>query len=347
MGATLSYKQVKWLDGLGAKPENVVASRAVLARNFPYYPFPDRASVEERRTIEERALTILEATQILSRGQYVPSDSLNSFEIRFLEERQLLPEGFSNAGAHAGVFMSDDQTFSIVVNCGDHVTFRAMASGLELDAVWNQVNALDDQFSKVIDFAFDERRGFLVSRVDCVGTGLKLSAIVHLPALTIDGNVSGLDQRVREQRHALHGAFGGGGLGAGDFYLLTNQCSLGRSEAEVVFHLRHIVNDLIVSEADVRARMAKENGRALEDRVGRALGVARGARFLELPEALDILSAVRLGVITSVLPGYALRTVNELLVEAQQGHLELKAGQECDSVTLSAERADLFRARLQ
>ena len=111
--------------------------------------------------------------------------------------------------------------------------------------------------------------------------------------------------------------------------------------------MRHIVNDLIVSEADVRARMAKENGRALEDRVGRALGVARGARFLELPEALDILSAVRLGVITSVLPGYALRTVNELLVEAQQGHLELKAGQECDSVTLSAERADLFRARLQ
>jgi len=345
MGATLFSKQVQWLDGRGSQAEVVVATRATLSRNLADFSFPDRCTITERRTIEERVLGAMEQAGMLSRGRYFSSMQLETRDVRFLEERHLLPEGFDAISVHSGVYVSDDQCLSVVINGPDHIMVRALASGLDVDAVWRQVNAIDDTFLQAMDFSFDERRGFLTSRVDFVGTGLKMSVLLHLPAMARDSKVVGLDQRVREQRHVLSNAFGNGASGGGDFYLLSNQCTLGRSEQEIMFHLRHIANEIVSQEAEQRARTAAENLRALEDRVGRALGIARGARLLELAEALDILSALRLGVASTVLGGYTLKTVNELLLECQQGHLERKAGQDCDTLTLSAERAELFRAR--
>src|SRR5690606_5752166 len=161
----------------------------------------------------------------------------------------------------------------------------------------------------------------------------------------MQGKILSVEQHVRDQHHSLEGAFGDLKDARGDLYLLQNRRTLGRSEDEVVYHMKHAAADLVAQEKAARDSLMAENPRALEDRVGRALGVARGARLLEYGEALALLSSLRLGLALDLASGYSLQQINQLLVASQRAHIEIKQGRECDDYTLSIERADLFRAR--
>jgi protein arginine kinase len=158
--------------------------------------------------------------------------------------------------------------------------------------------------------------------------------------------ILGLEQRVREQRHVLRGLFGNVSDAVGDLYQVSNQSTLGRSEEEILYHLRHMALDILREERAAREVIMEEGSRSLEDRVWRAQGIAHQVRLLEFGEAMGLLSSLRLGLSTGMLERYSLRQLNELLVATQKAHIEMKQGQECDDRTLSMERADLFRARL-
>jgi protein arginine kinase len=208
------------------------------------------------------------------------------------------------------------------------------------------LNALDDTLSTVLDFAFNDTYGYQAAAFDEVGTGFRVTAFVHLPALTLLKRQLGLEQQLRERRHVFAGAFGPVSEGLGDLYALANQATLGCSEEEVAYHVQHAAADLIGWETDARETLLREGLRGMEDRVGRAQGVARGARLLGFEEAVALLSSLRLGVSTGILEGHSYECLNDLLVGCQRGHLEVRAGQDHDELTLSMERADLFRARL-
>jgi protein arginine kinase len=250
-----------------------------------------------------------------------------------------------------------------------------LASGLGFQRMWTQLNALDDRLAMELDYAFDKQFGYLTSTLSHVGTGLKASVILHLPGLAMTNNAAGLADVARHGHHAIHGLkstvsvpgslvtgeelhiteafyndlsgtlYGDVNEAEGDLYLLTNASTLGKSEQEILFHLQHTATDIISQEKDVRETLVRKERRRIEDRVARALGIARSARLLGFAEAVSLLSSLRLGLDTGLLEDYTLQHLNELLLAAQSAHLKVKTGRECDEGMLSIERADLFRAR--
>lgn len=345
MVETLLERPAEWLSGKGPDADLALFSRCRLERNLADYHFPGRCTVTEKKAIEERIISVLDSLNFTSTGRYWSLEDLSSTEVRLLAERRLMPESMLKLGGPRGVYIAEDQSFSIVVNGQNHVSLRSLASGGQIQEAWARVNLTDDTLGGLLDYAFHERLGYLTAALAEVGTGLKAAIVLHLPGLTMAGDVPRIGAELAEQRHDFKPLFPSRNEAIGDLYLLENACTLGRSEEETLFHLKHLAADLIARERDARARIAAEAPMQLEDRVGRALGTARGARLLALDEALSVLSSLRLGASQGMLEQFSVPRLNEAFLVCQNAHIEMKRGHECDELTLNIERADLFRAR--
>ena len=217
---------------------------------------------------------------------------------------------------------------------------------MQVQEVWNKISELDDALTSSLDFAYDLKFGYLSSSLDEVGTGLRIACVLHLPGLTAAGKVLPLEQSVRRGHHAMTGAFGDIAGAPGYLYILSNRGTLGRSEEEIVYHLKSAIGEAVTQERSARALLTRaESLPALADRVGRALGIARGARVLEFQEALDLLSALRLGIATGQVESFTVPQLSELVVTAQTAHLESRLGEDSDHFALSTARASLFREK--
>jgi protein arginine kinase len=344
---TLLNRSAAWLANAGPELDVVLATRAGLMRNLADYPFPERSSDEQRRAAEERIVSVVEQAKLPGVGRYYALESLEAGERRLLAERGLLtPDGLADHHACArGVFLGDDEGFAVVVNGQSHIQTHAAVSGLQPGEAWKRLNMADDVLASRLDFAFDEKLGYLTAEIAALGTGLKFGVVLHLPALALVGQVAQAAEDVREQWHTLEGLVGPSIDAPGAFYRLGNVATLGRSEEEIVYHVQHAAEDLAERERAARETLRTQTPHAVEDRVGRALGVAREARLLDLGEALDRLSWLRMGIVLGLVESVDYATVHATLLDAQPGHLELRAGHAGDDMELSRERADLFRDR--
>ncbi len=342
---TLLAKPAGWTEARGPEAERVVYARATLARNLADVPFPCRSTEDEKRSVEERVLAAIEGAGLLGQGRYCSIVELGDHEADFLAERGLVSAAIIDADGPRGVYIDDDQCFSIMVNETEHIRIVALGSGLQLNALWDRLNAVDDSLTGKLDFAYHERFGYLTSSLESVGTGLHAAAVLHLPGLAAMNEVLDVEKSVREMGHTLSGVFGKIANEPADLFCLANASTLGRSEEELVYHTRNLVTEILQREVAARETMLDKGLRGIEDRVGRALGVARGARLLDLEEAVGVLSSLRLGVDRKLVDAISLKTLNELLLAAQPGHIQMTLGRDCDALALSLERADLFRAR--
>lgn len=345
MVQVLLDKPALWLSGNGPENAFAVRIRGALSRNLADFPFPSQCSDDEKKHIEDRIVGVLDNLNLLGSGQYISMYSLSLTERRLLLEREFISETHMRASGQRGVYISNDQTLSIMVNDEDHLRIQVMTPALSIEDAWARLSSLDDLLAVAVDYAFDDRLGYLTSDIGKLGTGLRLDVLLHLPAMAMGSRMMPLEQHVRDQQHVLEAFQGSLTESAGDLFVLRNQRTLGRSEEEIVFHVKHLATDLVEQERRVREAAVGENHRVLEDRVGRALGIARGARLLEYGEALDLLSSLRLGLALGMADGYTYQHLNQLLIGAQRAHIEVRKGQACDDVTLSIERADMFRAR--
>ncbi len=344
---TLLDKPADWFARSGPEDDCVLHTEGTLVRNLADFPFPERCSDDEKAAVEERILAAFETSDSFSGGQFYPIAELNLQDSRLLMERHLMTPWLLEGQGARGVFVSDDQCMSVMVNERDHLRITVLAPGLQPQEVWKRLSEIDDVLATSLDFSFHEKRGFLSSSLDEVGTGLRVAGLVHLPGLSSAGRIIPLEQSIRKNHHSLTGAFGEIGKAPGYLYVIANRGTLGRSEEEIVYHLRATVGDAVAQERNARASsMTEESLPALADRVGRALGIARGARVLEFQEALDLLSALRLGLATDQVESFSLQQLNELLVLAQAAHIESRLTEESDHLALSTARAKLFRERL-
>ncbi len=379
VASTLTDRLPGWLAGESPDGAEAVCCQCSLARNLSDFPFPARCTDDEKRAIEARITSVLDGLSLFSTGRYYSLPELSSREVRFLAERRLVTYELMCARGPRGVYVSEDQSLSIMVNGLEHLCLRAIKPGVQLQEAWAQLNLLDDTLRGMLDVAFDDRLGFLTCALNNVGTGLKSSALLHLPALAMANRIAERAELAAAHHLVLRGVrIGGveerpprsvslfdapldhvsdealytdmeGALGSpvnetqGDLFLLVNRGTLGLSEEELVFQVRQAALDLITLEHEVRAVLLKDSPRALEDQSGRARGIAGGARLLSFSEGLGLLSSLRLGIGTGVLSGFALSRVNELLLASQGAHLEMAKGRKCDPLALSVERADLFR----
>lgn len=345
MVETLLEKQAQWMLADGPDADIAITCECRLARNLADYPFPGQCSDREKETILDRVAGVLGSLGILSTGQFWSLDDLGGRDAKLLEERRLISRTLVDGTGSRGVYISEDQALSVSINDDDHLTIRGVGSGLNLQDVWARVNLVDDALAGVLDYAFSERLGFLTSSVHDVGTGLKAGFILNIPGLIMKKELDEARAMVMAKRHTIEGLFSSKGLAPGELFVLSSDGGLGRSEAEIVYHVKHLASEVIARERDARSTLASEAPLEIEDRVGRALGVARGARLVAFNEALALLSSLRLGVSSGLLDQITLHQVNDVFMACQSAHIRLKCGRDCDELTLSAERADLFRAR--
>jgi len=361
-----------WFTGTGPDAAIVVWSQCSLMRNVAGFFFPAACSDDEVRGVEERFVSAFDSLNAPDAGLYYPLKQLDRIETLFLAERRLIPFDLAHGTGRGGVYVAGDLSYGMAINGSDHLCMTSLAAGLELDGPWNQLNALDNKLADCIDYAFDKRLGYLTSSLSHVGTGLKVSVLMHLPGLAASNAMAGLVQVARQRRHAIHGLkptavslptsdqdmhvsesffsdlsgalYGDINEAQGDLFLLTNLSALGASEEEVLFHIRHTAADIVERERRARQSLLNKESIQIQDRVARALGVAGNARLLGFTEGVSVLSSIRLGLDTGLAPGCRLDELNELLLTLQSAHIKARIGRDCDEWTLSMERAGLFRS---
>lgn len=340
---TLLDRMGSWVSNGGPDADVFLATYCRLARNLSDFPFPERCSDEELTAIEERVLSALETLDI--QGQYYPLHKLEPLEIQFLVERRVISAQMLDANGARGVFLTRDGSIAFAINDLNHVTVRGFAAGYQLNEITARIAVFDDELSGGLDYAFADRLGFLTPDLRDVGTGLHVGAILHLPSLEASGALPEQARHAESRRHAFGPLIPDGKKALGDFFVVSNTSTLGRSEEETLFHLKHIAFELAESERRERATRLNDARLQVEDRIWRALGTARNARLLAFSEGLRVLSSLRLGLANGLLDQFTYPVISDTFIASQDAHLSLKLGRSADELTLNACRADLFRSR--
>ncbi|MHC4429539.1 MAG: ATP--guanido phosphotransferase, partial [Planctomycetota bacterium] len=261
---------------------------------------------------------------------------------QLLMERHLISRNLAEADFARAVAVSGDESLSIMVNEEDHLRMQLLAPGKQLAELVERINAVDDTIETKIDYAFSPRWGYLTACPTNVGTGIRLSVMMHLPALKLTNEIERVRRAAKDLHLAVRGYYGEGSESAGDFYQISNQVTLGRSEAELLREFQErVVPGIVEYEHEARRMLVNRNSTLLDDRVHRALGILRTARLLGAEEAMKLLSRVRLGIHLGRLPDIDIGAVNRLLLQVQTGHLQLHVG-----VDLSPDQRREARAKL-
>src|SRR6266436_4852876 len=231
----------------------------------------------------------------------------------------------NHAGAEGGggVAVGENETISIMVNEEDHLRIQVLRSGLQLDEAWEQINEIDDRLESQLDFSFHARFGYLTACPTNVGTGIRVSVMLHLPALKLTGEIEKVFRAAKELRLAVRGLYGEGTEATGDFYQISNQTTLGQTEEDIISDFKHqVIPKIIDYEHHARRTLLNDRTVALDDKVCRALGILRSARLLASEETLFLLSHLRMGINLGRVKGIDVQTLNELMLQTQPAHLQ-------------------------
>src|SRR5437764_2647404 len=236
----------EWLRGNGPMSEIVTSARIRLARNVAGFPFLTRCSRHQRHNLETRVREIILGAQIAPQTMYVDLDAAPEVDRQLLVERHLISRPHASAEGARGVAVGENETVSIMVNEEDHLRIQVLRSGLQLEEAWEQINRIDDQLETKLDWSSHPRFGYLTACPTNVGTGTRVTVILHLPALKLTGEIEKVFRAANEMRLAVRGLFGEGTEYLGDFFQVSNQTTLGKSEQELIHDFKHLVIPKVV-----------------------------------------------------------------------------------------------------
>src|SRR5690349_17135457 len=337
----------EWLRGSGPMSEIVISSRIRLARNVSGYPFLTRCSRHQRQTLEHRIRDTILGAQLAPQTLYVDLDQAPQTDRDLLVERHLISKQHASAEGARGVAVADNETLSIMVNEEDHLRIQVLRSGLQLEEAWEQITKVDDKLEASLDYAFHSRFGYLTACPTNVGTGIRVSVMLHLPALKLTGEIEKVFRAAKDMRLAVRGLYGEGTEATGDFYQISNQTTLGKTEEEIISDFKHVVIPKIIEyEQHARKTLRDDRTTHLDDKVGRAMGVLRSARLIASEETLLLLSHLRMGLHLGRVKDVDIRTLNELFLLTQPAHLQKIQGRKLEGDLRRAARADYIRSRL-
>jgi protein arginine kinase len=342
----ISKRTGEWLRGEGPRSEVVISSRIRLARNLESHCFLSRADESERREIY-RALTecILDAAG--DECLVVNMDEADAIDRQILVERHLISKQHAEGQGCRGAVLWEDETRALMINEEDHLRIQCLCSGLQLDDLWQKITALDDHFDQRISFAYDDQYGYLTACPTNVGTGIRVSVMLHLPALKLTNEIERVFRAARDMHLAVRGLYGEGTDAIGDFFQISNQITLGKSEPEIINEFGNdIIPRIVDYELEARAALAKNRPYQLDDKIWRAYGVLANARTIGTEETLFMLSQLRLGVQMKRFKKVELATINELFLMTQRAHLQKRNGSTMDGEQRSIARAELLRDKL-
>jgi protein arginine kinase len=344
---SLSQAIGEWLRGTGPESDIVMSSRVRLARNVAQYPFVSRATDQDRVDIERFLRERIALAPVGGDLQYIDVGGLEEVDRQFLVERQLISRELAEAQGARSVAIDGREQVSLMINEEDHLRIQCMHSGLDLRGVWDQIRVVDDQIEQVVPYAFHSRWGYLTACPTNVGTGIRVSVMLHLPALVMTRQIDKVFRSLHKISLAVRGLYGEGSQAMGDFYQISNQTTLGKTEDELLEQVGDVVPVLIEYERRAREFLVRETQKNVHDQVSRAYGILRTAQTITAEETMQLLSRVRMGVLLGLIGDVDIADINVLLVRTQPAHLQKLRGVELDTKDRNIERARYLRQHFE
>jgi protein arginine kinase len=335
-----------WASELGPMSFVILSSRVRLARNLASMPFPSRTNPDQQQRVIRRLLRAVSEITGLAEGSFIACEGLDEADLEFLVERRLVSRDLVQGNRHRGVLISEGEALTIMVNEEDHYRLQGMLSGLRLGEALDLINETDSVLDAGLDYAFDERFGFLTACPTNVGTGMRASVLAHLPALVLTRRAKKVMQGVAAMGLAVRGFYGEGTEIMGNFFQISNQTTLGKGENEIVSSLDDVVRQIVGYEEEARETMWRQARVQLQDKIYRAQGTLRCARSISAEEVVSLASAVRFGISLDLEGLCPLHALNEVLILSQPGHLARLAGESLADDQRRQLRADIVRKAL-
>ncbi|NIP24615.1 MAG: ATP--guanido phosphotransferase [Phycisphaerae bacterium] len=361
----------EWFSGSGPLADIVISSRIRLARNLEGYKFLNRCSTEEKSEILKMLRDVLMSLDLGDKIFYISVDKAPPLNRHFLMERHLISRHHAFGKGPRGVVIAQKEFFTAMINEEDHLRIQVLKGGLQLSKCAEQINNIDDMIEKKVSFAFSPRYGYLTACPTNLGTAIRVSVMLHLPALKITDQIEKFFNAAKDMSLAVRGLFGEGTEAAGDFYQISNQVTLGVSEADIIKQFENsIIPEIVEYENAARSQLLSEQIDLLDDKISRAVALLRNAHLISSQEALFLLSHLRLGLnmresMGASSPaidtlgtlskqsgrkdksdGLSIATINRLFMLTLPAHLQLNYGKTLDATHRDALRAQIIRSAL-
>ncbi len=319
----------------------IISTRIRLARNLCEYPFPCRLSDENKRNVAAMIKdAVLEGGSAISnKFKYIQMSELTREEAVSLVERHLVSPEFISDRQGRGLLLLDDESVSIMINEEDHVRIQVIKNDMDLDGAYDLADKIDTMLDERLNFAFDDKLGYLTQCPTNIGTGMRASLMMHLPALKESRAIGRIASSLSKLGLTIRGIYGEGTEPKGALYQLSNQVSLGISEQEAIKNLRDIANQLVAQERNMRETLS--DSITIQDKLFRSFGILQYARLLSNDECMQLLSNLRFGIEAGIISNIELSTINRLFTEVQPATLMKNVGKR-----LSPQERDQIRAEL-
>ncbi len=335
-----------WLEPGGPQGEIVLSTRVRLARNVAGRVFLSRLDQAEQQELNDYLQQAIHQATEPDTYAWFDLEALSEIDRQCLLERHVISREHAAAEGPRGVAVSPDQRVAIMTNEEDHLRLQVYSAGLQPVETWRLADELDDRLEQHVTYTFSPTLGYLTACPTNVGTGMRLSVMLHLPALVLTKQIEKVFHAVARMRLAVRGIYGEGTQAVGDIYQISNQASLGRTEQDIQDNLSGVIPQIIEYEQQARSVLADESPTALDDRVHRSWALLTHARTISSEETLTLLSAVRLGIHLGRINGIEIGAINELFLMTRRGHIQKIRGAELSESERDVARADFIRKRL-
>lgn len=325
----------------------VMSSRVRLARNIQDTAFPGWAKKPERvRSLEIIQPAVEDLPEM--KGSFSESmDNLTQLERQILVERHLISREHAARSAGSGLVLNREETFCVMINEEDHLRMQALRPGLQLRQAWAAIDKLDSELETRLDYAFSQELGYLTACPTNLGTGIRASAMLHLPGLVLAEQINAIIQSVNKLGLAVRGLYGEGTEALGNVFQVSNQMTLGESEATIVERMEKVLAQIIEHEENSRALLLEKKPKVVFNHIGRAYGVLANAHSISSKETMNLLSLLRLGIDLEMFPGIDRSLADELFISTQPAHLQKLHADKLSAEERDLLRADMLRERLQ
>ncbi len=329
-----------WYTECGNECDVVLSSRIRLARNLKGIPFPARESEEEQNKVIDLCRKAVEDSEI--KLSYIDMNAMKDYEKQAIAECHIISPQMMDDSIRRGVLLSDDNSVSILVNEEDHLRIQCMAPGFNTEQCMREANRIDDIIESHADYAFDSRFGYLTCCPTNMGTGMRASVMVHLPALTMSGNINSIIDSLSQLGMTVRGIFGEGSKASGNIYQISNQTTLGDTEENILERFEQVVTEVIDKERELRRRMYTSDKYKLEDRLMRSFGTLTNAVIISSSEAMNRLSDVRFAVELGIISNIGYSQLNEAMYEVLPANI-IKKYNTADAGERDLKRAEVVR----
>jgi len=325
----------------------VLSSRVRLARNLKDALFPGWAKKPERVRVLELIQPAVQGSSAMRDSFAESMDNLGALDKQILVERHLISREHAAKGAGSGLVLNREETLCVMINEEDHLRMQALRPGLQLRQAWTAIDQLDSELERKLSYAFNNDWGYLTACPTNLGTGIRVSAMLHLPGLVLGEQINPIITSVNKLGLAVRGLYGEGTEALGNVFQVSNQMTLGESETTIVERLEKVLSQIIEHEENARETLLEAKAKTVFNHIGRAYGILANAHIISSKETMNLLSLMRLGVDLGLFPGIERAVVDELFILTQPAHLQKQHAEKLSAEERDVLRADMVRERLK